>query len=84
MIWLAQAWGLLESECGNLDKARELFQQGVWAEPGSRDVAKVFQAWGVLERKAGNVELSRQLFKCAIKADPRSEPSWLVRLLKMG
>lgn len=73
-----QAWGVLEHRAGNLDRARDLFQQGVWAQPKDRDVALVWQAWGYLEAKAGNVTLARQLYKCAVKADPNSEASWLV------
>lgn len=38
-----QAWGVLEHRAGNLDRARELFQQGVWAQPRGRDVATVWQ-----------------------------------------
>ena len=68
----------MEYREGNLDRARELFQQGVWADPTSASVAKVFHAWGVLEKHAGNVNLARELFRCAVKADPNSEPSWLV------
>ena len=68
----------MEYREGNLDRARELLQQGVWADPTSPDVAKVFHAWGVLEQSAGNVDLARELFRCAVKADPNSEPGWLV------
>lgn len=77
---LLQAWGVFEFRDGNLDKARELFQQGVWADPSSTDVARVFQAWAVLEQQAGNSSLARELFRCAVKADPKSEPSWQVRV----
>ena len=73
-----QAWGVMEYREGNLDRARELLQQGVWADPNSADVAKVFHAWGVLEKSAGNVDLAREMFRCAVKADPNSEPGWLV------
>jgi hypothetical protein len=73
-----QAWGVLEHRAGNLERARELFQQGVWAQPGSKDVTYVWQAWGLLEAEAGHPQLARQLFKCAVKADPDSVPSWLV------
>ena len=40
---LAQAWGVLEYRAGNLERARELFQQGVWAQPKGRDVCLVWQ-----------------------------------------
>jgi hypothetical protein len=38
-----QAWGVLEHRAGNLNRARELFQQGVWAQPKGKDVALVWQ-----------------------------------------
>ena len=38
-----QAWGMLEARAGNLARARELFQQGVWAQPASRNVSRVWQ-----------------------------------------
>ena len=52
--------------------------QGVWADPTSKDVAKVFQAWAVLEQRHGTIQLARELCKCAIKADSQSEMSWAV------
>lgn len=73
-----QAWGCMEHRQGNLERARELFQSGIWAEPGSAAVTTVWQAWAVLEAQVGNHSLTRQLFKCAVKADPSSSPSWLV------
>lgn len=57
----------MEAERGNLDRARELFQQGVWADPNSRNTLYVFHAWAVLEKRAGNAGLARELFKAAIK-----------------
>ena len=52
---------------GNHERARELFQEGVWADPRSRDTVFVFHAWGVLEKNVGNVGFARELFKAAIK-----------------
>ena len=49
MCWQAplllalQAWGVLEHSEGNLKGAREMFQQGVWAQPKGRDVGTVWQ-----------------------------------------
>lgn len=80
VLGCVQAWGVLEYRAGCLERARELFQQGVWADPGSAGVALVFQAWGVLEQAAGNMQLARELFRCAVKADPKSETSWQVRI----
>ena len=39
----AQTWGVLEARAGNLARARELFQQGVWAQPGNCNVSRVWQ-----------------------------------------
>lgn len=39
----AQAWGVLEHKEGNLNRAREMFQQAVWAQPKGKDVATVWQ-----------------------------------------
>lgn len=58
---------------GHVERARQLFQQGVWADPRSRDTVYVFHAWGCLERDAGNIPLARELFKAAIKVDPKAE-----------
>ena len=40
---MLQAWGVLEHSEGNLKRAREMFQQGVWAQPKGRDVGTVWQ-----------------------------------------
>ena len=63
---------MLEFRQGNLAEARQLFQQGVWADPNSRDVAFVWQAWALLEIRCSNVTLARRMFQCAMRADPRS------------
>lgn len=42
-IYLWQAWGVLEWRQGNIEEARRLFQQGIWADPKSKDVCTVFQ-----------------------------------------
>ena len=73
---IAQAWGWMEYEQGNFDRARELFQEGIWADSDNIDVVYVFQAWGVLERKAGNIQLARELFKAALRVNPQSEKTW--------
>lgn len=41
--WCGQAWGVLEHRAGNISRARELFQQGVWAQPRGKAVAYVWQ-----------------------------------------
>ena len=40
---VVQAYGCMEFRRGNMDKARELFQHGVWADPSSRGVTAVWQ-----------------------------------------
>jgi hypothetical protein len=38
-----QAWGVMEYQLGNFSEARRLFQEGVWADPGNKDVVYIFQ-----------------------------------------
>ena len=52
---------------GNVDRACELFQEGVWADPMSTSTCHLFHAWGVLERTRANFQVARELFKAAIK-----------------
>ncbi|KAF5836098.1 hypothetical protein DUNSADRAFT_6469 [Dunaliella salina] len=84
-LW--QAWCVLEArekelppnqmrQCGNVDRARQLFQEGVWADPRSTSTAVVLQAWGMLERKNKNYQLARELFKAAVKVDSKNEAVW--------
>jgi hypothetical protein len=42
-LLLLQAWGVMEYQLGNYSEARRLFQEGVWADPGNKDVVYVFQ-----------------------------------------
>lgn len=42
-LYLWQAWGVMEYQLGNFDEARRLFQEGVWADPSSKDVVYIFQ-----------------------------------------
>ena len=68
-IHLWQAWGVLEFRQGDLERARQLFQEGVWADPGNKDVVVVFQVRGggtksyiaiaesAIKRKRGNMQL---------------------------
>lgn len=73
-LW--QAWGCMESQLGEVDHARRLFQKGVWADPRSKDTVWVLHAWGCLERDQDNLPLARELFKAAIKVDPKAEKVW--------
>lgn len=58
---------------GNVERARALFQEGVWADPSSRDTVYVLHAWGCLEAREGKLPLARELLKAAIRVDPKSE-----------
>lgn len=49
-----QAWGLMEANVGPLrgggvERAREVFQEGVWAAPRGKGVSKLWQAWAIME-----------------------------------
>ena len=66
----------MEAELRSVEAARKLFQEGVWADPGNRDVVFVFHAWAVLEAREKNHALARELFKSALRVDPRSDATW--------
>ncbi len=50
-----------------MDRARQLFQEGVWADPRSPSTVFLFHAWGSLEWREGNAGTARELFKAAIR-----------------
>lgn len=52
---------------GNVDRARGLFQQGVWSDPRARSVVYIFHAWGVLELRNGDSNKARELFRAALR-----------------
>ncbi len=45
---------MLEHKAGNISRARELFQQGVWAQPRGKSVAYVWQARSQLHPACSN------------------------------
>ena len=76
-VW--QAWGVLETKYGSAEKARDLFQQGIWAcaqssggQSGGRRCARLWQAWGVLEAREGDHAAARRCFSRALDADSRN------------
>lgn len=76
-VW--QAWGVLETRHGRAQKARDIFQQGIWAcaqlaggQSGGYRCARLWQAWGVLEAKEGDYEAARRCFNRALDADNRN------------
>lgn len=73
-LYMWQAYGVMEAEQGNMDRARQLFQEGVWADPRSPSTVYVFHAWGALEWQAGNVQTARELFKAAVRVSQAVQP----------
>ena len=69
-----QAWGMLEAECGNVQKARQVFQQGVWACPKGGNTVRILQSWAILEAREGRPVEARRYFRYALEADPTSVP----------
>lgn len=61
-IW--QTWAVLESQVGNLDRARQLFDAATVAD--ARHVA-AWHGWAVMELKAGNVKRARELLQKGLK-----------------
>eukprot|EP00559_Dactyliosolen_fragilissimus_P006427 CAMPEP_0184859160 /NCGR_PEP_ID=MMETSP0580-20130426/4174_1 /TAXON_ID=1118495 /ORGANISM="Dactyliosolen fragilissimus" /LENGTH=1113 /DNA_ID=CAMNT_0027355635 /DNA_START=298 /DNA_END=3639 /DNA_ORIENTATION=- len=73
-LW--QAWGVLEFRHGTPSRARDVFQQGIWAcaqssggQSGGRRCARLWQAWGVLEAREGDHAAARRCFSRALDAD---------------
>jgi len=76
-VW--QAWGVLETREGDPEKARYIFQQGIWAcaqlgggQSGGYKCARLWQAWGVLEAQEGDYAAARRCFSRALDADKRN------------
>ncbi len=63
--WLAL--GQLEAKLGNIDRAREVFQQSVARCPNN---VYILHAWGHLEQKYGNESVARECWSQAVKLDP--------------
>ena len=63
----------MEEKAGDVNRARELFEKGVEADPKH---APVWQAWALMEEKAGDVNRARELFEKGVEADPKSAPTW--------
>jgi tetratricopeptide (TPR) repeat protein len=63
-VHLWQAWAVFEESCGNVDRARELFQQALHIDA---DNPFACHAYGLLEKKLGNKTKARQLFEQALE-----------------
>jgi tetratricopeptide (TPR) repeat protein len=64
---------------GYPEKARKVFQQGIWAcaqlsgnQSGGYHCARLWQAWGVLEASEGDHAAARRCFSRALDADSRN------------
>ncbi|QDZ24766.1 PsbB mRNA maturation factor Mbb1 [Chloropicon primus] len=67
--WAMGEW-LLDKD---VDRARELFQEGIWSGPTTSQAAKLFSSWAHMEAvEDQNIELSRSLYSCANKIKPKS------------
>lgn len=63
--WLALAQ--LEAKLGNIERARDVFQQSVVRCPNN---VYILHAWGHLEQKYGNETMARDCWSQAVKLDP--------------
>lgn len=61
----------MEADLGNVDKAREIFQQGIWASGGSEKMHMIWQAWGLLEARMGDVTTARKYLSRAVEGASR-------------
>jgi tetratricopeptide (TPR) repeat protein len=61
----------MEKELSNYDRARELFEQAVLADP---EHAPAYQAWALMEKELRNYDRARELFKRAALANPEHAP----------
>jgi len=50
-----------------IEKARELFQQGVQVDPTN---AYIFRAWAIMEKEQGDIEKALELFQQGTEANP--------------
>ena len=72
-VW--QAWAIFESNQGNKELARRLFQEGIELNP---DDAILLQAYALFEYGSSNPIFARELFRKASLADPKHQPVWNV------
>jgi tetratricopeptide (TPR) repeat protein len=63
-VHLWQAWAVFEESCGNVDRARELFQQALNIDEHNPFAC---HAYGLMEKKLGNTTKARQLFEQALE-----------------
>lgn len=68
------AWARVESALGLFERARELYQEAVWAAPESKHVVKTWHAWASLELEEGNCRVARRYFAHGLEVDSKSVP----------
>ena len=88
-----QAWGLMEASVrpgcrGGVVRAREVFQQGVWAAPRGKGVSKLWQSWAIMEAnnyQVGDAEeaeermaVPRKYFQYAVDAEQQAYPTGII------
>ena len=66
------AWACAEFEVGNISRARELFQEAIWAAPQSNHVVRTWHAWGTLEISQNRFAIARRYFANGLKVNSRS------------
>ena len=64
-----QAWGVLESELGNINKARELFKQAILI---SKECSHAYQAWATLEKRQGRLDEAIRILNISLSIFPES------------
>lgn len=64
IFFAKQCWAVLESKCGNIRRARELFDASTVAD--AKHVAG-WHGWAILEIKQGNIKKARNLLGKALK-----------------
>ena len=65
------SWGCMERDLKNYSRARELFQQAVWASPGEQAV-RAWHAWASFEFAQGNIDLARRYAGHGLVVNKRS------------
>ena len=61
--------GSLELDCGHIEEARKVLQEGATKYPGDQFL---LQRWGALEAKYGTASKARELFKKSVQIKPHA------------
>ncbi|CAN8064515.1 unnamed protein product [Agarophyton chilense] len=63
------AWACVELNCGNIERARDLFQHAIWAHPQSSHAVRTWHAWASLEMQQKQFGAARRYFAHAMEID---------------